>query len=535
MSQSKGASTFIKGTAILGISAIIVKVLSAIFRIPLANIIGDDGMGYFQTAYPIYNLILVVSTAGIPTAIAKIIAGRMAIGDVEGADRVFKVTFRLMVAAGFVIMLLLLLCAKPMVQYLNNEKAYWAVVAIAPAIFFISMTECYRGYFQGCQQMQAFAASQVTEQFVRVITGFTLAILLLGMGKEFAAAGATFGATMGCMAGFGVILILYSKFRKKANLQSYGTHAKETVGEIIKTLLIIAIPITLGASILPVFSMLDLAIVFRRLADVGFTPEQANALYGQLTGFALTLVNLPQVMTAAIQISIVPAVAHLVAIKDKITTNHTIETGLRLSLIIGLPTALGLSLLSEDIMRLLYPMQTEIATSTGHLLYIFGYSIVPLAVYQVTTGILQGLHKQEVPAYNLLVGAVFKVVLTFVLVGMPALNIQGAAWSTVIALTISALLNFFSVLKYTDLKLDYSKLIIKPLIAVAAMGVAVVAAHMGLQMFLKGSIATALAIMVGGLVYTVMLFVTKTISNEDMELMPGGAKIMKIKAKLGLK
>ena len=398
--KKSGVSTFLKGTAILGISAIIIKVLGAIFRIPLGNIIGDEGMGYYQTAYPLYNLILVVSTAGIPTAIAKIVAGRLAIGDVKGAERVFKVTFRLMAITGAIISVLVLLGAVPLVHYLNNDKAFLSIAAIAPAIFFISMTECYRGFFQGSQHMTAFAVSQITEQFIRVALGLSLAILLLGLGKEYASAGATFGATVGCFGGFVVILFLYKRYRKTHHFESFGTHQVDPAGHIIKTMLMIAIPVTLGASILPVMSIVDLGIVFRRLADIGYTPETANQLYGQLTGFALTIVNLPQVMTAAIQISIVPAVAHFAALKDKKNIHHTIETGLRIGTIIGLPVAVGMSILAEDIMRLLYPMQRDIAQSTGSLLFIFGFGIIFLSIYQVTTGVLQGINKQAVPAIN---------------------------------------------------------------------------------------------------------------------------------------
>jgi len=529
----KGASAFLKGTAILGISAVIIKILGAIFRIPLGNIIGDDGMGYYQTAYPLYNLILVVSTAGIPTAIAKIVAGKLAVGDVKGADKVFNVTFKLMAAVGLIIAALVLIGAKPLVHFLNNDKAFLSVAAIAPAIFFISMTECYRGYFQGCQQMEAFAASQITEQFVRVVLGLALAIAFLDMGKEYASAGATFGASLGCMAGYGVILVLFSRFRKKNTLESYGDHKEETSKNIIRTLLMIAVPITLGASILPVMSMMDLAIVFRRLADIGIAPQQANELYGQLTGFALTLVNLPQVMTAAIQISIVPAIAHFHALRDKISLDHTIETGLRLGLIIGLPAALGLSLLSVDIMKLLYPMQTGIAHSTGELLFIFGFGIVFLAVYQVTTGILQGLNKQIVPAYNLMVGAAVKVVLTYLLVGMPSLNIKGAAWATVAALAVSAILNYVSLIKLSEIKIDYTHIFIKPIVSVSIMGVAVKIFHTILMNVMPGSATTAATIILAGIVYFGMLFATRTITDDDLELMPGGSKIKKIKDKLG--
>lgn len=529
---AKGASTFIKGAAILGVAAIIIKVMGAVFRIPLANWIGDDGMGYYQTAYPIYNFVLVVSTAGIPTAIAKIISEKLAVGDVHGADRVFNITFWLMTVVGTVMTALIILGARPLVHFLHNEQAYLSLIAIAPAVMFVSMMAVYRGYFQGRQSMQAYAMSQLVEQFVRVALGLSLAFMLAKTSIEYASAGATFGASAGGFFGLIIIMLMHMRHKKRNVIPQTGTHGVETVPEVVKNLLIVAIPITIGASIMPVMTLFDLGIVLRRLVDVGFTTVQANELYGQLTGYAQTLVNLPQVLTAAIQISIVPAVAHFVVLNDKKQTDHTIETGLRLALIIGLPCAVGLSILAEPIMRLLYPMQLDIAENTGAILAILGIGIVFLSMFQVTTGILQGLGKQKVPAYNLMAGAVVKMVLSYVLVGMPSLHIMGAAWSTVIAFAFAAVLNHFALVKHARMHIDYVHIFLKPIIDVAVMAVAVIGAHMMFNKVLSPSLATASAIAVGGLVFLLMLLVTRTLTDEDLNLLPGGAKLRKLQNKL---
>lgn len=529
--ENKGASTFIKGAAILGIAAIIIKVMGAIFRIPLANMIGDDGMGYYQTAYPIYNFILVISTAGIPTAIAKIVSEKLAVGDVHGADRVFQVTFRVMSIVGLMMATLMVIGAKPLVSFLHNEKAYLSVIAIAPSILFVSMMAVYRGYFQGRQSMHAYAASQLVEQLIRVVLGLSLAYLFIKKGVEYASAGATFGASAGGLFGLCIIVLMYMQHRKKNVLQPSGSHGVESANAILKNLLMVAIPITIGASIMPVMTLFDLGIVLRRLVDIGYTPVQANELYGQLTGYAQTLVNLPQVLTAAIQISIVPAIAHFVALNDKKQTDHTVETGLRLALIIGLPSAVGLSILAEPIMRLLYPMQVEIAHNTGAILSILGFGIIFLSLFQVTTGILQGLGKQKVPAYNLMFGALVKMILSYVLVGIPTLHVMGAAWSTVIAFAVAAALNHISLVRYAKMKIDYMHIFVKPLIDVVVMALAVWMVYKPLTHVLSPSIATATAIMIGGFVFVVMLFVTHTLTDEDLKLLPGGTKLRKLQNK----
>lgn len=521
----KRTGTFIKGAAIMGMAAIIIKVMGAVFRIPLANIIGADGMGYYQTAYPVYNFLLVISTAGIPTAIAKIVASKMAIGDVEGADRVFKVTFRTMAVIGLFFSVSVLFGAGPVVGFLNNAKAFYSLIAIAPALFFVTLMSVYRGYFQGCQHMEAYAASQIAEQFGRVIIGYTLALMLLKMGREYASAGATLGASFGSFTGLCVLLFLFKKYRSKNKFVHSGAHAFEGTREILKNVFLIAIPITIGASVIPVMSLMDLGIVMKQLVHIGFSPEQANGLYGQLTGFAQTVVNFPQVLTAAIQISIVPAIAHFVALNDKDNRDHTIQTGLRIALIIGLPCAVGLSSLSEGLMRLLYPMQKAIASSTGSILFVLGFGIVFLSMYQVTTGILQGIGKPLLPAINMIGGAAVKLILTYILVSIPSLNVKGAAIATVLAFATAAVLNHISMVKYAGVHLNYKEIFLKPILAVSVMGFVLY----GYMHILGGSaLKTVVGILLAMVVYVVMLFVTNAITEQDLALMPGGHKLGKL-------
>jgi stage V sporulation protein B len=530
--DTSGTSTFVKGAAILGIAAVIVKVMGAIFRIPLANMIGDNGMGYYQTAYPIYNFILVISTAGIPTSIAKITSEKLAIGDVKGADRVFDVMSKVMTAVGLVMMIFLIIAAKPLTEYLNNEKAYLSVVAIAPSVLFVSMMAVYRGYFQGRQRMQGYAMSQISEQFVRVGLGLSLAFVFINMGLEYSSAGATFGASAGSLCGFIVIFLMLRKFKRQTSkvVVHEGEHEVESASNIVKNLLKVAIPITIGASVMPVMTLFDLAIVFRRLQDIGYSAVASNQLYGQLTGYAQTLVNLPQVLTAGIAISIVPAISHYAKLRDDKGKEMTIEAGLRLALIIGLPSAVGLSVLSKEIMLLLYPMQKGIAQNTGDILFILGFGIIFLSFFQVSTGILQGLGKQKLPARNLVVGAVFKMVLSYVLVGMPMLNIRGAALSTVIAFGVAAGLNFMTLIKYSETRIDHVKIFIKPIIDVIVMAVCVKISYIVLSGVLPASLATAISVVIGGIVFVVMLLATNTLTKEDLDMIPGGARLKKLQS-----
>lgn len=527
------STSFIKGAAILGLAAIVVKILGAFFRIPLGNFIGSEGMSYYQGAYAFYNQMLAISTAGIPTAIAKIISERLAVGNERGANRVLQVSTYLMFGVGILAAVLMFFAAPILSVKTGNEGSMYSMLALVPALFFVSLMAVYRGYFNGRQMMEPYAISQVIEQFFRVIGGLTLAVVLLGSGLQYAAAGATLGASIGSGAGFICIYMMYRKFVKKnPDLVNQGEGGKESFFKILGEILLIAIPVAIGASVMPIMSIADASMVIVRLQSIGIDGATAQSLYGQLSGFAQSIVNLPQVITAAVQISIVPAIASLRIKGDKEGLSHNIETGLRLAMIIGLPCAVGIALLSQPIIMLLYPLQPDVWVMTGKILGIYGWGIIFLSLYQITTGMIQGLGRPVLPAIFLFVGASVKIVLTYVLVGVPALNVMGAAISTIAAFAIASLLNVSFILTRKQVKISYTQVFVKPIIDVVVMGVVVVGSHWLFTAIIPGRLATVLAIGLGGMVYLLMLFATNTITDEDMAIMPGGAKLNKLKHKM---
>ncbi|WP_312095476.1 polysaccharide biosynthesis protein, partial [Aminipila sp.] len=250
--------SFLKGAAILGVAGLLVQVMGAIFRIPLGNIIGDDGMGYYQTAYPIYVFLLVFSTNGAPAAISKMTSERIAVGRNDEAHRVFKLSFILMFALGIVASSIFFFGAEPIVKALGNPGAYYAMLSIAPALLFVPIMAVFRGYFQGMQEMGPTAVSQLTEQAVRVAIGLILAVMLVPKGLEYAAAGATVGTSIGPIAGVAILIVIYLYKKSKLPLSNETKDtSKESAGSILKTLAAIAVPITIGVSILPIMNIAD--------------------------------------------------------------------------------------------------------------------------------------------------------------------------------------------------------------------------------------------------------------------------------------
>ncbi len=525
--------SFLKGAVILGIAGVMVKIMGAFFRIPLGRIIGSEGMGYYQAGYTVFNLLLAFTAAGFPTAISKLVSEKRAKEDYHGAHKVFKVSFCLLFALGAGGSILLALLTSFLVNNVfKSPNAYYAVMALAPAVFFVAILASFRGYFQGMKDMTPTAISQVVEQAARVVVGLSLAMVLLDrLDIRYGAAGASFGAVAGAAFAFAAILIIYRRRKDKILPQGLdkALGQEESPGEIIINLLRISIPIAIGAAVMPLINMVDTIVVMGRLQDIGFTIKESTSLYGQLQGMAATLVNLPQVLTVALATSIVPVISESIAIEDWEAVNTDIKSVLKVALLIGLPASIGLAVLSNPIMRMLFPGEPA---SAGRVLFYLALSITFLAPLQTLTGVLQGLGKPDLPVRNLIIGSIFKFITTYTLTGIPALNIVGAAIGTIVAYLIAFILNFLAVKKESKITFPLEEFLIMPLLSVGVMGLAVGLAFRQAYSLLGNSIATILAIGIGALVYGLMLLKTKTLVKEDFDLLPGANKLWEFLRKI---
>lgn len=527
--------TFLKGAAILGIAGIIVQVMGAIFRIPLANIIGDEGMGYYQTAYPIYIFLLVFSTNGAPAAISKMTSERIAVGQYKEAHRVFQLSFILMFLIGIVTAGVIFFGAEPIVTYLKNPGAFYAMAAIAPALLFVPIMSVFRGYFQGYQDMSPTASSQLVEQFIRVVIGLTLALVLLPKGIEYAAAGASAGGSIGPI--FGTLFLMFLYRRKKGALHLHNeerTYKRESAGKILGKLASIAIPITIGVSILPIMNIMDLLLVMRRLQAVGFSETAANELYGQLSGLVGPIINIPQALALAIALSLVPAISAAKSVGDTSFMKQNITLSLRTAFIIGVPCTLGLMILAEPIMTLIYPMQMDSAVNASGCLLLMAIGVIFIAISQTMAGVLQGLGKPSYAVYALLVGVVVKGISTYILVGMDSLNIEGAAIGSSLAYAAIAYVNFKLVQKETETRFNYKLSVVKPIIAGLVMSIIVLITYFVGSAVMGQRLATVLSIAAGAVAYGITLIKIKAILPEEMKALPKGDKICRILEKCKL-
>ena len=537
MGNSNGKDSFLKGALILGLAGILVKIIGAFFRIPLGNLIGAEGMGYYQAAYPVYTLFLTLATAGFPTALAKLVSEKMAIGDYRGAHKVFKVSYTVLAITGFIAFCIFFFGADFIVNdVMENPGAKYAMLAISPALLFVPVMSSYRGYFQGRREMTQIAISQISEQFFRVTLGIVLAYFLMhkwgtNPGPEQGAAGAIMGATIGAIASIIYLIIAYLVKLKtiKREIRISKKVKEENVARILKKLLVVAVPITIGASVMPLVNMIDNVIVIRRLIEAGFTQTQANVMFGQLTGMAMAIINLPSVITVAMSMSLVPTISQAYAVGNRIKAIKETKSAIKITLMIVLPAAFGIASLAHPIMKLLYPGEPS---TVGTILLVLAPCIVFLGLIQSLNGILQGMGKPMVPVICLVIGMVFKVVISYTLTAIPQINVIGSALGTLTAYFVASMLELIYIKKAMRMKLSKKEFFIKPLVIVITMFIAVKLSFTFMIGMLGNTLSTILAIAIGAIVYILATFTLGGIKKEELLSMPKGDKVYKVLRKL---
>lgn len=511
--------TFLKGAFILTAAGIVVKLIGSVNRILLSRLLGGEGIGLYQMAYPIYLLALSISSAGIPVAISIIVAEKIALGDYRGANRVFRISLAVLAITGAVFTFILYFGAGWLIehQFVRDPRAYWAIAALAPAIFFVTILSSYRGYFQGLQMMTPTAVSQIIEQLFRVVTMILFAYLLLPRGLEFAAAGASFGAGPGAAAGLAVLVYFYWRERKsfQGHMNAQVSIRSESSVSIIGRIVRLALPVSLANIMLPVVSNIDLLIVPARLEAAGYTVEQSTELFGYLTGMAVPLVNLATILTASLAASLVPAVSEAYTLRNPQQVYQRTATAVRISNLITIPSFVGMMLLAKPISVMLYGTpnaDTPIA--------IMSFGIFLLGIHQVTTGVLQGLGHTAIPVVNMVISAIVKIILSWVLTGMPQLGIKGAAWATNADFGVAAILNIYFIYRYVGFAIDIKDTLRTAIAAGVMGGFVLVVYHEVMSHTLHNSLATLAAIAVGGTVYGLFLLLTGGVTGRDVERVP---------------
>ncbi len=536
MSNTKNQN-YLQGAAVLAVSVVIIKILGAIYKIPLYNILGTSGTTDFNVAYNIYNVLLTLSTAGLPVALSRMISEANTLDRPMQVRRTFHVALATFLVLGSIGTLIMFLFPVELAAAMSEVEAAQSIRALSPAVVLVCLMSAYRGYAQGHENMTPTAVSQVIEVLVKVVFGLILAWILASAGKSapIVSAGAIAGV------GVGSLFALIYTWRCKGKIDRQKTYPRknldnpESWGKTLKKLLRIGIPIALGSSVLSLMTLIDTKLTLYQLQGAaGFGFNESKELFGEYS-YAMTLFNLPSNVVTTLTISVVPAIAAKVAMRDNGGAKRIAESSLRIATLLTLPMGVGLSVLASPVMNVLYWGQvTETGTA---MLTIMGIASYFVCMSLMTTAILQANGNEQLPMISMVAGAVVKIGVNWVLVGNPDINIMGSPIGTLCCYIVMCLLNVFFIQRKVAGKINLGKILIRPAVSAAVMGAAAWAVY-GLASRLLGggealgripmAVAMVAAIGVAVIVYLVLIIVLRAITAEDMRLIPKGEKLAKL-------
>ncbi len=570
--------SFAAGAVIMAVGMLIVKIAGAAFKIPLSYILGGVGMGYFSTAYTMYSPIHALATAGLPIAISRMVSGYMAQQRYKDVKLMHKISIPLFIFTGLLGSGLMILGSFPYVKFTNSPGSLLSLVALAPTIFFSCMISIYKGYYEGLRNMIPTAVSEIVEAIGKVVFGVSLALFTSKYGmneyKNFGtvfgipceneeiagnillpwvSASAVVGITLGSVAGY---LYMHIKYKisgdgitKEELSQSPKPHS---VKSMLKALLSISIPVALGAIIMNIASAIDATLVQRRLSDVmkvtpgillkayeGLIPLETvrsrttHVFLAGCFGYMNTVTMLLPTITQGLAISALPNVtsAWVKGIKEKI--EQSVEVVLKVTTIISFPIGIGMSVLSFPIMDLIYNTLGknrsigEVCIS-AQIMSIYALGVIFVAIGTPVCSMLQAVGRADIPLKVLAIGVTMKVILNYVLVGIPEINIQGAGIGTLVCYLFVCVVGLISLRKEIKTPIKWKSVFFKPLFCGLLCGVAAYSSHGLLSIFIPFKIATIFSILIAALVYVLSLFLTKTINYEELNSIPKCKKIVKI-------
>lgn len=457
--------SFFRGALILGCGSLASRILGFVYRIYIVRQIGAEGIGLYEMVFPIITFILVLTTAGIPVALAKVIASDLAKNNFKKVRMTVRVAFFLLTFSGILFPAILLhnapwlfpkICADP--------RAYWAFKAMIPALFFVSISSVFRGYYQGINFMVPNALGQLIEQVTRVIVGLALVSWLLPYGIEFGAAGLALAVVAGEGVGLFVLLVYYIGHSPKNMADKMETEPQAKI--IIQQLLILAAPVTMSRIISSLMLSIKAIMIPNRLQVAGATLEQATQAYGSFSGMAMSLLSFPTVITSSLSMVLLPAIATAIANSEFGQLELRINQGIKLTILIALPFAVWFFLL-PDVLTETFFRNSE----AGISLKILALGCVFLYLQQATAGMLYGLGEMKTIFINSLVGNSIALIITYSLTGIPALGIRGAAIGLVVGATIICLMNIGTLLRRTPVAIDIGSWAAAACFATIAMGV----------------------------------------------------------------
>ena len=543
--------TFLQGTAVLAMATVLVKLMGFLFKVPLNNIIGEDGFGYFNTAYDVYNVLLMISTTGLPVAMSRMISQAQTLGNHAQIKRIYRTSLYVFLTIGMVGSLgMLFFCRQLSVMVTTNENSWAAIAALAPCVLLICLVSAYRGFFQGQSNMTPTSVSQIFEAVTRLVVGLGLAWLVMKLtGKAYvrmqgivlapgetaqdygditlAAGGAILGVTLGSLIS---VVYLHHKFRQSNQILSLGGGTAKSTRSTMKELLSIAVPITLGSAGLQIINLFDTMIYMRRLTGaLQWTEKMADSAKG-VYNFCQTVFALPCSFIPTITIAVIPAITASLTRKDLAEAKATSESSVRTMALIAMPCAAGLFVMAEPVIRLLCSTYTEDKIQlAATMLAILGLTVIFNSLVLLLNAIMQAHGDVVTPVVNMLIGGIIKIIVNYILVGQPNLNIVGAPIGTFICYISITVLDLIAMKRHISARPAIFKNIIRPGLASAIMGAATFMVYRVLSNAISSwKLACLLSLAFAVVLYAVLVVFLRCLTYEDCMLLPKGEKIAKI-------
>ncbi len=522
--KAKNASArrqnFLEGAMILIIANVVIKLIGAIYKIPLKNLIGADGMGIYNTAYMPFAFLLNIAAAGVPVATSRMVAEAVATGRGEQAKRIFRITMGVMLALGTALTLVQLLIARPFVEAIPNTRALTTALVFAPALLFSAAASAYRGFYQGMRNMYPTAISQTIEAAVKLLVGYGFAYLAISRGAsvEYAAAAAAGGVVVST-AFSALYLVLRTSFG--GDVRALRGGESEGRGALTGKLCAIAVPVAVASSVMSLTNIIDMYIIQSRLQAIGYTESGASALYGIYETMGVSIMNMPQMLIVALTVSLIPVISASLATNGREQAVRTTESGLRLTALIAFPCAAGLFVLTGPLLALLF--KEDVLTATP-ILRMMSVSTVFVCFLSITNAVLQAIGKERMSLWSMVVGAAVKLAVNYILIGIPSVGIYGAPIGTAVSYLGIVVFNLIVIQRSRVAPKRWGS-ILKPVFASAIMGAAVYFLYPFVENVLGGKIAAFAAVLFGVVVYVVILLVIRGIYREDIEMLPKGKKI----------
>ena len=540
-SRKKQASNFVIQGSILAAASIIVRLIGIAYRIPMVNIIGDEGMGYYGTAFNVYNIALLLSSYSLPLAVSKMVSARLAGKQYRNAERIFKSALFYATVVGAAAAAIIWFGADFFArEVFFMPYASFALKTLAPTVWIMAYLGVFRGYFQGRGTMVPTAASQIFEQIINAIVSVAAGSILFnealkteilkeetgsGLSNAWGAAGGTIGTGAGALTALLFLLLLFflcrSSFLRQVKRDRSGR--LESYGTILRVLFFTVVPVILSSVIYNVNSVLDNGILAYNFSTAGRT-EEFTALWGIYTGKYHLLINVPMAMSNALSSSLIPSISQAAAVGDRRMMRARTAMAIRFSCIIAIPSTVGLTVLAGPVNNLLFSGDNSVAiqmTIYGSLAVVF-YSIST-----VTNAVLQGIDKMRLPIIHALISLVLHLAALELFFYVFDLSIYSMVYANILFAVFMCILNAVSLKKYLKYRQEIRKTILLPAAASAVMGAAAFGAY---QLFYRvcGSnlVSTVVSILLAILVYGVLLIKFGCLNQDELRRMPGGTRLL---------